>query len=143
MQVTAAPVLNNKEKVLFPPHLGLNLSPLKGVIITNSLLQVAMEIVHKLRINCRMMLGACMRDVISLMREKPAAVPVDLFHFDHCCWSHRPIGTSLSVSAKFIFMDSLLAFFLGVVLDFAIEAVFPIPIGVVSRLELSVTWLSS
>jgi hypothetical protein len=54
MQVTAAPVSNNQEKVLFPAlnaSLDLILSPLKGVIISNSLLQVAMEIVHQLRIN--------------------------------------------------------------------------------------------
>jgi hypothetical protein len=91
MQVTAAPVSNNQEKVLFPAlsaSLGLILSPLKGVIISNSLLQDAMEIVHKLRINCGMTLGAWMRGVIRLMSENLAAVPVDLFHFDHCCWSH-------------------------------------------------------
>jgi hypothetical protein len=60
MQVTAAPVSNNQEKVSCPSltdNLGLILSPLKGVIISNSLLQVAIEIVHKLRINCWMMLG--------------------------------------------------------------------------------------
>jgi hypothetical protein len=33
------------------------LSPLKGVMISNSLLQVAIKMVHKLRINCGMMLG--------------------------------------------------------------------------------------
>jgi hypothetical protein len=38
--------------------LGLILSPLKGIIIANSLLQVAIEIVQKLRINCGKMLGA-------------------------------------------------------------------------------------
>ncbi len=38
-----------------------------------------MEMVHKLRINCGMMLGAWMRGVIRLFNEKPAAVPVDLF----------------------------------------------------------------
>ncbi len=48
-------------------HLGQILSPLKGVIISNSLLQVAFEIVHKLRINCGMTLGAWMRGVIMLM----------------------------------------------------------------------------
>jgi hypothetical protein len=61
MQVTAAPVSNSHEKVLFlalTANLGLILSPLKGVIISDSLLQVAIEMVHKLRINCGMMLGA-------------------------------------------------------------------------------------
>ncbi len=41
MQVTAAPVSNSQEKVLSPAltaNLGLILSPLKGVIISNSLL---------------------------------------------------------------------------------------------------------
>jgi hypothetical protein len=38
-------------------------------------LQVAIEMVHKLRINCGMMLGAWMRGVIRLFNEKPAAVP--------------------------------------------------------------------
>ncbi len=81
MQVTAASVSNSDEKVLSPAltaNLGLILSPLKGVIISNSLLQVVMEMVHKLRINCRMTLGAWMRGVIRLFNEKPAAVPVDL-----------------------------------------------------------------
>ncbi len=44
MQVTAAPVSNSHEKVLFPAltaNLGLILSPLKGVIILNSLLHVS------------------------------------------------------------------------------------------------------
>jgi len=82
MQVTAALVSNSHEKVLFPAltdNLGLILSPLKGIIISNSLLQVAMEMVHKLRINCGMMLRAWMRGVIRLFNEKLAAVPVDLF----------------------------------------------------------------
>ncbi len=89
MQVTAAPVWKSHEKVLSPAltaNLGLILSPLKGVIISNSLLQVAMEIVHKLRINCGMMLGAWMWGVIRLFNEKPAAVPVYLFLGYH--WSH-------------------------------------------------------
>ncbi len=81
MQVTAAPVSNSHEKVLSPAltaNLGLILSPLKAGIISNSLSQVAIEIVHKLRINCGMTLGAWMRDVIRLFIEKLAAVPVDL-----------------------------------------------------------------
>jgi hypothetical protein len=89
MQVTAAPVSNNQEKVLFPAQtakLGMILTPLKGIIISNSLLQVAMEIVRKLRINCGMMVGAWMRGFMRLMSENPAAVPVDLFHFVHLCW---------------------------------------------------------
>jgi hypothetical protein len=64
MQVTAAPLSNNQEKVLFPAltaNLDLILSPLKGVIFSNCLLQVAIEIVHELRINCGMTLGAWMR----------------------------------------------------------------------------------
>jgi hypothetical protein len=90
MKVTAAPVSNNHEYVLFPAltaNLGLILSPLKGVIISNSLLQVAIEMVHKLRINCRMTLAVWMRGVIRLFREKLAAAPVDLcpaVHFCHC-----------------------------------------------------------
>jgi hypothetical protein len=81
MQVKAAPVSKSHDKVLSPAltaNLGLILSPLKGVIISNSLLQVAMEIVHKLRINCGMMLGAWMRGVNRLFNEKLAAVPIDL-----------------------------------------------------------------
>ena len=81
MQVTAAPVSNNHEKVLSPAltaNLGQILSPLKHVIISNSFLQVAIEMVHKLTINCGMTLGAWMRVVIRLFNEKPAAVSVDL-----------------------------------------------------------------
>ena len=69
MQVTAAPVSNNQEKVLFPAlmaNLGLILSPLRGIIISKSSLQVPIEIVHKLRIYCEMKLGAWMRGVIRL-----------------------------------------------------------------------------
>ena len=83
MQVTAAPVSNSHEKVLSPTltaYLGLILSPLKGIIISNSLLQVAIEIVHKLRINCGMTLGAWMSGVIRLFNEKPAAVPGSANH---------------------------------------------------------------
>jgi hypothetical protein len=86
MQVSAAPVSNSHEKVFsaaLTVTLGLILSPLKGIIISNSLLQVAIEIVHKLRINCGMTLGAWMRGIIRLFTEKPAAVPVDLF-LDSC-----------------------------------------------------------
>jgi hypothetical protein len=96
MQVTAALVSNHQENVLFPTvtaNLGLILSPLKGIIISNSLLQVAIEIVHKLRINCGMMLGAWMRCVIRLISENPAAVPVDLFPVDPCCWSHTVLAS--------------------------------------------------
>jgi hypothetical protein len=73
MQVTAAPLSNSHEKVLFPvltAYLGLILSQLKGLIISNSLLQVAIEIVYKLRIICGMMLGVSMRGVIRLFLVK-------------------------------------------------------------------------
>jgi hypothetical protein len=65
---------------LFPDtaNLGLILSPLKGVIISNSLLQVAIEMVHKLRINCGMMLGAWMRG--ASFNENPAAAPGSVNH---------------------------------------------------------------
>jgi hypothetical protein len=133
MQVTAAPVSNSHEKVLSPAltaSLGLILSPLKGVIISNSLLQVAIEMVHKLRINCGMMLEAWMRGVIRLFIEKLAAVSVDLSLVSHIHF--RPVGTSLFVFARFIVFNSLPAFFLSVVLDFAIEAILPISVPVVS-----------
>jgi hypothetical protein len=83
MQVTAAPVSNSHEKVLSPAlttNLGLILSPLKGVIISNSLLQVAIEMVHKLRINCGMTLGAWMRGSSGSFNENPAAVPGSAIH---------------------------------------------------------------
>jgi hypothetical protein len=43
-------------------------------------LQVAIEMVHKLRINCGMTLGAWMRGVIRLFNENPAAVPGSANH---------------------------------------------------------------
>jgi hypothetical protein len=43
-----------------------------------------------------------------------------------------PVGTSLFVSTWFIFPDSFPALILGVILDFAVEAVFAIPVGVAS-----------
>jgi hypothetical protein len=44
----------------------------------------------------------------------------------------RPIGSSLFVLARFIVFHSLSAFFLSVVLYFAVEAVFPVPVAVVA-----------
>jgi hypothetical protein len=70
MHITAAPVSNNQEKVLsavLSVILGLILSPLKGVIISKSLLQVAMGTVHKLTINCGTSFGAWMRGIIQLI----------------------------------------------------------------------------
>jgi hypothetical protein len=73
--------------LLLTANLGLILSPLKGVMISNSLLQVAKEMVHKLRINCGMMLGAWMRGVIRLFNEKLAAALVDLFPDFHLSYT--------------------------------------------------------
>ncbi len=44
----------------------------------------------------------------------------------------RPIGSSLFVFAWFIVFHSLSAFFLSVVLCFAVEAVFPVPVAIVA-----------
>ena len=44
----------------------------------------------------------------------------------------RPVGTSLFVFAQFIVFNSLSAFFLGMILDLAVEAVFSVPVSVVS-----------
>jgi hypothetical protein len=43
-----------------------------------------------------------------------------------------PVGTSLFVFARLIFFDSLSAFFLGMILDLAVETVFSVPVPVVS-----------
>ncbi len=134
MQVTAAPESNSHEKVLSPAltaNLGLILSPLKGVMISNSLLQVAMEIVHKLRVNCGMTLGAWMRGVIRLFNEnRLLSLLISFLNF--VCHIHfRPIGSSLFVFARFIVFNSLPAFFLSVVLDFAVEAILPVRVPVV------------
>jgi len=86
IQVMEAPVSNNHENV-FPPAmaltLGLILSPLKGVIWSKHLLHVAMEIVHKFKINCGMTLGAFMRGAMTLFNEKPIQL-----HWD-CCFVAR------------------------------------------------------
>jgi hypothetical protein len=74
IQVMEAPVSNSHEKVLPPAlavSLGLILSPLKGVLRSKNLLHVAMEIVHKFRINFGMTLGAFMRGAMMLCHEKP------------------------------------------------------------------------
>ena len=44
----------------------------------------------------------------------------------------RPIGSSLFVFARFIVFHSFSAFFLSVVLDFAIKAVFPVSVAIVT-----------
>ena len=81
------PVSNNHEKVC-PPALavGLILSPLKGVIRSKNLLHIAMEIVHKFKINCGMTLGAFMRGAMTLFNEKPIQL-----HWD-CCFVARYWG---------------------------------------------------
>ncbi len=49
------------------------------------------------------------------------------------CQIHfRPVGLSLFVFARFIVFNSLPAFLLSVVLDFAVEAVLSVPVPVVS-----------
>ncbi len=89
IQVMEAPVSNGQEKV-FPPalevNLGLILSPLKGVIRSKKLLHVAMEIVHKFKISCRMTFGAFMRGAMMLFNEKPIHL-----HWD-CCFVARYWG---------------------------------------------------
>jgi hypothetical protein len=47
-----------------------------------------------------------------------------------------PVGTSLFVFARLIFFDSLSAFFLGMILDLAVETVFSVPVPFFSALEL-------
>jgi hypothetical protein len=88
--------------------------------------------VHKLRINCGMMLGAWMGGVIRLLMKNrllslliSILILVSHLHF----W---PVGTSLFVFAWFIFSDSFSALFLGMILDFAVEAILPISVPVVS-----------
>jgi hypothetical protein len=49
-------------------------SPIKIIIISEMLLQVAMEMVHKLKINCEMTLGAWMRGVIKHICENPVVL---------------------------------------------------------------------
>ena len=74
IQVIDAPVSNSQEKVCPPTlavSLGRILSPLKGVIRSKHLLHIAMEIVHKFKINCGMTLGAFMRGAMTLFNEKP------------------------------------------------------------------------
>jgi hypothetical protein len=86
IQVIEVPVTNNQEKV-FPPALAVSLSlilsPLKGVIRSKNLLHIAMEIVHKFKINCVMTLGGAMRGAMTLFNEKPIQL-----HWD-CCFVAR------------------------------------------------------
>ena len=89
IQVIDAPVSNSQEKVCpptFAVSLGLILSPLKGVIRSKNLLHVAMEIVHKFRINCGMTFGTFMRGAMTLFNEKPIQL-----HWD-CCFVARYWG---------------------------------------------------
>jgi hypothetical protein len=53
------------------------------------------------------------------------------------------MGMSLFVSVRFILMNSFLAFILGVVLDFAVDAVLAVPVRIVAGagLELSIVRL--
>jgi hypothetical protein len=91
MQVTETPESKSHEKVLFPTLTvspGLILFPLNGTIISQCLLQVVVDIVHRLKLSCGMMLRACLRGAIKLVNEKLAAVPfVKFFHW--LCPSHK------------------------------------------------------
>jgi hypothetical protein len=49
----------------------------------------------------------------------------------------RPIGSSLFVFARFIVFHSLSAFFLRMVLDLAVKAVFPVPVAIVTTSGVS------
>ncbi len=49
----------------------------------------------------------------------------------------RPIGASLFVFAWFIVFHSLSAFFLSMVLYFAVEAVFPVPVVIVATPDVA------
>jgi len=74
INVAEAPVSNSYENVLTPTlavTLGLTLSPLNGVIWLKMLLHIAIDTVHKFKINCGMTLGAFMRGVMKLLIEKP------------------------------------------------------------------------
>ncbi len=90
IQVMEALVSNSQEKV-FPPAIAVNLSlilsPLKGVIRSKNLLHIAIEIVHKFKINCGMTCGAYMRGVMMLFSEKPLVQKWT--HPWHCCFVVR------------------------------------------------------
>ena len=67
----------------------------------------------------------------SLMKNRLLSLLISLLVI--ICHKHfRPIGSSLFVFAWFIVFHSLSAFFLSVILDFAVEAVFPVPVAIVA-----------
>ncbi len=81
IQVTEAPVSKSYEKV-FPPALavtlGLTLSPLKGVIWLNILLQVAIEMAHKFKINWGMSMHEGSHDAL-YWKTEPTSLLGSLF----------------------------------------------------------------
>ncbi len=80
-----------KECFFFLFSRGLILSPWKGIIISKSVLQFAIETEHRLRIYWGMMHGAWMRGAIKLFRETPVLLFV---HFlGHC---FHPLSTLLA-----------------------------------------------
>jgi len=100
-----------------------------------------MEIVHKMRINCGLepawgvSSGSWAKTLLqSLLISFILITVAGYIHF-------RPIGTSLFVSAWVVFSNSLWAFVLSVVLDFAVETVLAVPAEVVCGLNLSVVLL--
>ncbi len=73
MQVIATLMSKSQLNVLEPEVtliLGLILSPLEGILILQSLLQVAIEIAHKQIINCGITAGVWWRGSIKLDKEK-------------------------------------------------------------------------
>jgi hypothetical protein len=135
MQVTTAPVSNRHEKVLFPAltaNLGLILSQLKGIMFSNSLLQVAIEIVHKLRISCGMTLGAWMLSG-SLVKNLLLSLELSILRIIVAGQIHsRPIGMTLFVFIWLLVSDSFKTMFLRVILQLAVETVFAILVGIVA-----------
>jgi len=99
-----------------------------------------METVHKLRINCVMILRACMRGSSSSIFKNQGmgdahALQLGLtgiFALLICGVNSGPVHPTLGISAWCLVLNPPSTFFLTVVFEFAVVKVFPIVIGVVS-----------
>jgi hypothetical protein len=113
--------------------------------ISKNFLHIAMETVHKLRINCVMILRASTRGSSSSIFKNQGMGDADalqlgltgIFALLICGVNSGPVNPTLGISAWCLVLNPPSTFFLTAVFEFAVVTVFPIVIGVVSTRVVS------
>ncbi len=116
----------------FQLNLGLILSP--GVITSKSLLDIAMETVHELKMSCGPTRGVLMRGVIKLLRAKTGAdFSRSGSSVTYIFW---PIFVSLCIGPGLVVLFPDSASFLSVIVPFAVMTEILVPESVVIHLVI-------